>query len=150
MGLYLQTWVCMSISVFALITEMWIICFCQVCILIALVCKRSSFLQKWVSRYTGQKFVVVDVVGGCPILVFSLQLKLNKNPKLLIFDAIQVSYGNSDRVSKGSFPIEKAGKLGNWSKVEMTPSPPPLWDYFELGTFLKWVDHPPKINLGLF
>ena len=23
------------------------------------------------------------------------------------------------------------------------------WDFFELGTFLKWVDPPPKINLGL-
>ena len=37
------------------------------------------------------------------------------------------------------------------------PTPPPLadmglfwtWDFFELGTFLKWVDPPPKINLGL-
>ena len=32
----------------------------------------------------------------------------------------------------------------------MTPPPYGGWDFFELGTFLKWVDPPPKINLGLF
>ena len=33
--------------------------------------------------------------------------------------------------SKGSFPIEKAGKLGIWSKVEMTPTPQD-WDFIEM------------------
>ena len=40
--------------------------------------------------------------------------------------------------SKGSCPIEKAGKLGNWSKVEITPLAPLAGlGLFEHEIFLK-------------
>ena len=32
--------------------------------------------------------------------------------------------------TKGSFPIKKVGKLGNWSKVEMAPPPLAGWELF--------------------
>ena len=59
-----------------------------------------------------------------------------------------ILFPEKETFPKGSFPIEKAGKLGNWSKVGMPPPPlPPLRGqyFFELGTWLKWFDRPPKI-----
>ena len=53
--------------------------------------------------------------------------------------------------------IREAFQSKTWELVQSGDDPPPLeglglfwtWDFFELGTFLKWVDPPPKINLGL-
>ena len=53
----------------------------------------------------------------------------------------------------------KKGKLSNrksnetWELVQSGDDPPLIgmeWNFFELGTLLKWVDPPPKINLELF
>ena len=46
------------------------------------------------------------------------------------------------KLQREAFQSEKQRNLGI--------SPKRGWDFFELGTFLKWVDPPTKINLGLF
>ena len=50
----------------------------------------------------------------------------NPDPKLYsIYCYTCDEHFNSQSIIKGSFPIEKATKLGNSSQVVMTPPPPP-------------------------
>ena len=47
--------------------------------------------------------------------------------------------------------IREAFQSKTWELVQSGDDPHPSrgWDFFELGTFLKWVDPPPpKINLS--